>query len=424
MNIAKTNYSVARVVTHTKDTIGKYERHNERKNEHYGNMNVDLSCTPLNVHFKDCGGLTYNEYLDKLVTDGKVSLRGLKQDAKVYDEVIFDVNTDYFETHGGYEYAKRFYEETYRFAVKLYGEDNILSAVLHADEINLALSDEYGKPVYHYHMHIVALPIVEKQVMWSKRCKNKSLVGTVKETIQQISHSKKWKSPQAVDENNQPVFDKNGKPVLVPSYSILQDEFYEHMQNAGFNDFLRGERGSTAEYKSSLQYQIEKDKERLAGIEEKIAAADEKLSSVLPVQASAEIIDNMGKKTLTGKIQMSAEDYGYLSSLAKECLVNRRTVQIYESGNRALSDKVKRLQAELSDLKEKCRPYLEALKAAPQKVKAFIDGVLKSLRRTAPEQEKNIFHKPAEKKAYEPSPWDLTIPARKPKSKKKEDLER
>ncbi len=106
MKIAKTNYSVARVVTHTKNTIGKYERHNKRKNEHYGNMNVDLSRTLLNVHF---------------------------------DEVIFDVNTDYFETHGGYEYAKRFYEEAYRFAVRLYDENNILSAVLHADEINLAL---------------------------------------------------------------------------------------------------------------------------------------------------------------------------------------------------------------------------------------------------------------------------------------------
>lgn len=58
------------------------------------------------MHFKDCDGLTYNEYLDRLVTDGKVSLRGLKQDAKVYDEVIFDVNTDYFETHGGTEYGK------------------------------------------------------------------------------------------------------------------------------------------------------------------------------------------------------------------------------------------------------------------------------------------------------------------------------
>ena len=128
-------------------------------------MNVDLSLTPMNVHFKSYGDLTYNEYLDRLVADGKVSLRGLKQDTKVYDEVIFDVNTDYFETHGGYEYAKQFYEEAYHFAVRLYGEKNILSAVLHADEINLALSDDYGKPVYHYHMHIVALPVVEKQVL-------------------------------------------------------------------------------------------------------------------------------------------------------------------------------------------------------------------------------------------------------------------
>lgn len=223
-------------------------------------MNVDLSRTPMNVHFKDCGNLTYNEYLNRLVASGKVSLRGLKKDAKVYDELIFDVNTDYFETHGGYEFAKEFYEEAYRFAVKLYGEDNIISAVLHADEVNLALSDKYGRLVYHYHMHIIALPVVEKQVLWTKRCKDKDLVGTAKEIVWQVNHSKKWKSPQAVDENDNPVFDPNGKPVLVPSYSILQDKFYEHMQTAGFNDFSRGERGSTAENKSSLQFQIDKDK--------------------------------------------------------------------------------------------------------------------------------------------------------------------
>ena len=38
----KTNYSVARVVTYTKQSIGKAERHNERKNKVYSNMNVDL----------------------------------------------------------------------------------------------------------------------------------------------------------------------------------------------------------------------------------------------------------------------------------------------------------------------------------------------------------------------------------------------
>lgn len=413
--MAGQNFSVARVQTRTRDTIGKYERHNERKNEHYGNMNVDLSRTPMNVHFKDCGGMTYNEYLDKLVTDGKVSLRGLKKDAKLYDEMILDVNTDYFEKHGGYEYAKRFYEEAYHFAEKLYGGENIISAVMHADEVNLWLSDVLGKEVYHYHMHIVALPVVEKQVLWSKRCKDKSLVGTVKEVVHQVSHSKKWKSQQAADEKNQPVYDRNGKPVLIPSYSILQDSFYEHMRNAGFTDFERGERGSTAENQTTLQYQIEKDKERLADMESRIAAANRDLERVLPVQASVQGIDSIGKKTITGKVQMSAEDYTTLNQLAKECLVNRQTVAIYESGNKALSEKVKQLQTELSALKEKCRPYLEALKAAPQKVREFIDGILTAVRQAAAKQEKTILYKQPEKK---------TEAVQKQKSRHKNDYER
>ena len=112
----KMNYTVARVQTRTRDSIGKYERHNERKNEYYQNTNVDLDQTHNNVHFKSCGDMTYNEYLDKLVADGKVSLRGLKNDAKVFDEMVLDVNTDYFEEHGGYEFAKEFYAEAYRFA--------------------------------------------------------------------------------------------------------------------------------------------------------------------------------------------------------------------------------------------------------------------------------------------------------------------
>ena len=83
------NYSVARVVQYTAADIGKSERHIERKNESYENMNVDLSRTPLNVHFRGCGELTYNARLDELVAAGAVSLRGLKKDAKVFDEMIF-----------------------------------------------------------------------------------------------------------------------------------------------------------------------------------------------------------------------------------------------------------------------------------------------------------------------------------------------
>ena len=255
------NYSVARVEQHTAAGIGKSERHIERKNESYENMNVDLSRTPLNIHFKDCGELTYNAWLDKLVTEGVVSLRGLKKDAKVFDEMIFDVNTAYFEEHGGYEYARQFYEEAFHFAKKEYGPGNIVSAVMHADELNTALTEQLGHPVYHYHMHVVALPVVEKEVRWSKRCKDPALVGTVKEVVHQVSHSKKWASRKITDEN--------GHSQIIKSYSLLQDRFFEHMRAAGFEDFERGARGSTAEHLSVIEYKSKKESERLAGYEAK-----------------------------------------------------------------------------------------------------------------------------------------------------------
>ena len=93
----KGDFSVARIEKRTRASVGKFERHIERKNESYENMNVDLSRTPMNVHFQGCGELTYNEHLDRLIADGVVSLKGLKADATVFNEMILDVNTDYFE---------------------------------------------------------------------------------------------------------------------------------------------------------------------------------------------------------------------------------------------------------------------------------------------------------------------------------------
>ena len=62
---------------------------------------------------------------------------------------------------------------------------------MHADERNRAMSEALGEDVYHYHLHVVYIPVVEKEIRWTKRCKDKSLVGKVKETIMQVSMSKK-----------------------------------------------------------------------------------------------------------------------------------------------------------------------------------------------------------------------------------------
>ena len=57
-------------------------------------------------------------------------------------------------------------------------------------------------------------PSWKKQILWSKRCKDETLRGTVKEIIQQVSMSKKWASKPALDENGTPVLSAKGKPVL------------------------------------------------------------------------------------------------------------------------------------------------------------------------------------------------------------------
>ena len=248
-----------------KNAISVRERHNERKNEVYSNPDVLLEYSRNNVTFKACEAVTYAQQFDRMVEDGVVSTRGLKPDAYVFDELVFDVNTDYFESHGGYEYAKQFYAEVYELAKEIAGgEQYIISAVMHADERNREASDRLGRDVFHYHLHVVYLPVVEKQIRWSKRCKDPALRGTVRETIMQVSHSKKWPMVPMTDEQGQPVLKKNGKPRLVSSYSLLQTHFFEHMRQAGFTDFERGVQGSDAEHLEVLEYKVQKDRQTVA----------------------------------------------------------------------------------------------------------------------------------------------------------------
>ena len=220
--IDKADMSCARVKQYTASDVSKAERHNERKNETYENMNVIVERIPFNVHFKKPTAPTYMEQLKQMETDGMVSLRGLRKDATLFDEIVIDVNTMYFERNGGYEYAKQFYEEAYHFIEEKFGADNVISAVMHADEINVAATEELGKEVYHYHLHTMVLPVVEKEILWSKRCKDEKLRGTVKEVVNQISHSKKWKS-------DIPMTDEKGNPLL---------DIYSYVTEGTFDAYL------------------------------------------------------------------------------------------------------------------------------------------------------------------------------------------
>jgi len=259
----------ARNMRLTATKISNTQQHNEREKDSYVNQDIVPERTPLNVHFK-APSAGYQEMFAQMEADGVISTRGIKADAFRYGELIFDVNSAYFYNHGGYDFAKQFYTDAYKSAIEIIGgEQYILSAVMHADERNRAMSGALGEDVYHYHLHVVYVPVVQKEVRWTKRCKDKSLVGKVKETIMQVSMSKKWASKPAVDEaTGKPILTAKGKPVLRKSYSILQDDFFQAMRNAGYDDLERGERGGSEEHLTVTQFKAEREKERLAQLQE------------------------------------------------------------------------------------------------------------------------------------------------------------
>ena len=377
--------------------VGNTQQHNEREKDSYRNPDIIPQRASWNVHFKKPTA-SYTDLFAQLETAGTISTRGLKPDATHYCELVFDVNSAYFDNHGGYEFAKQFYADAYKAAVQIVGrEQYILSAVMHADEINRAMTEALSREVYHYHLHVVYVPVVEKQIFWSKRCKDKALIGTVKETVMQVSRSKKWASKPLLDESGKPVLQKNGKPVLKKSYSVLQDNFFNFMRAAGYTDIERGERGSTEEHLTVTQFKVQREQERLGSLsaqidqkeqhltqtskalskkEKELAIVQKKTVITKDALIHAQDVESLGKRTLLGNYSLTEDE---LSSLKKQAahgyvvdVENRQLKQQLAAAKRDCAE----WQTRYRDLRNDVQPYLDAMRHAPERVRNFFENLL------------------------------------------------
>ena len=228
--------------------------------------------------------------------------------------------------------------------------------------------------------------------------KDKSLVGKVKETIMQVSHSKKWKSQKALDNEGNEILNDKGKPILIKSYSLLQDRFYKYMSDNGYKDFIRGEKGSTAEHLSDMEFKAKKEREKLESITDKVKLQQTKFIETtsaiddfekrknLAQQELNEIkkdidnykgykgdIDNIdvGKSKLFGKkVELDTDDYQNLVKYAKKGVI--ADIEITK-----LKEENSKLKHDFNELKEKTRDFIRAIAYAPNKVMNFFKSLFK-----------------------------------------------
>ncbi|MDR1704467.1 MAG: plasmid recombination protein [Clostridiales bacterium] len=407
---------VVRNQAYKRGGLNKRERHNERKNAEYMNDDIIPERAGFNIHYKRCEG-GYEQTFDKMLSDGVISTRGLPNDPHIVDELVFDVNSAYFERHGGYEYARAFYNEAYRLAATaIGGKQYVLSAVMHADERNKALSEELGRDVYHYHLHVVYVPVVEKEVYFRKNNKNPELAGKLKEVITQVSHSKKW--PRYKTDRG-----------WVNSYSLLQDRFFEHMRAAGFSDIDRGERGSTAGHLSVLEYKAQQeaqrasvlsdiirqreetaaaidglieDKERTAAeLEQKTEKKREQLNSLNKKTAAkkkeaAEIedIEKLGnKRGLMGGVTLSADNWTKFLNLVKEGINSRGIIARLRKKVDEAAPKIDELEKQLKAKDTEKSSLMDTLQYNQAKIRAprRMAETIADIMRNPPEQERQYF---------------------------------
>ncbi len=389
----------------TPSDVAKVQEHNEREKDSYSNQDIVPERTPLNIHYKAPTD-DYVKMFEQMEQDGVISTRGLKPDAVKYGELVFDVNSAYFYNHGGYEFAKQFYADAYKAAVEIVGgEQFILSAVMHADERNRAMSEALGEDVYHYHLHVVYIPVVEKQILWSKRCKDESLRGTVKEVITQVSRSKKWESKPVLGEDGNPMLNAKGKKILKSSYSVLQDDFFNFMRNAGYADVERGERGSTEEHLTVTQFKVQAEQQRLEAVTGQVAQAEQSLEDAKAATEkqkkklealqketktakthalTVQDIEAMGKKATFGNnITLTPNECDTLKRYAVNGIIanadNKRLKEKLASAEKSVSiwkQRYDALHEQYQELKKKAQPFLDALEIASERVRAFLDVVI------------------------------------------------
>ena len=162
------------------------------------------------------------------------------------------------------------------------------------------------------------MPVVEKDIFYRKNNKDPELAGKLKETITQVSHSKKW--PRHTTEKG-----------WVNSYSLLQDRFFEHMKAAGYDDIERGERGSTREHLEVMEYKTQQEAKRLADKQAKVAAADAALDTTNKnINTANKQLADLDKelKAIEGKVLTAKQIEQIQVKISKPMFGNNETASI------------------------------------------------------------------------------------------------
>lgn len=179
------------------------QKHNQRENKNYSNMDIDKARTPLNYDLVNQGNINYLKRVKSIIEANRTSERAIRKDATIYCECIISSDSDFFENLTE-DKQKEFFKNSLDYLRSKIGEEFIISANVHLDETTP-------------HMHVGFVPIIKNSLSAKKLIDRKFL-------------------------------------------REVQDQLPAYLKNLGF-DIQRGIKGSKRKHKDTKELKKELDRE-------------------------------------------------------------------------------------------------------------------------------------------------------------------
>ncbi|MHC5534771.1 MobV family relaxase [Priestia megaterium] len=311
-------YGIIRMQKFHKDAILGIQKHNQREGENSKNKDIDSTRTMLNYDFVNEDKIRYHEEIKKM-TATRVK-RKIRNDAVLVAEFFVSASPEYMHAMSSDEQRKYFEASLDHIAGK-YGQQNILYAVVHNDELTP-------------HMHVGFVPITDDRRLAAK----------------EFFHGKT--KIRRIQDDFHNYMNKRG-------YDIERGEPSE-LQHKSVHEFKKQEREKELKHLQQLVAHKEKELQQIDNLVELKAAPPVEIRSERRIEelCSQPVEVEAAKSVVGSKVKMEETDFYELMSLTKElqqtlAAEHERThalsheLDLYEKENKALKHDLSETRQEL-----------------------------------------------------------------------------
>lgn len=161
------SYAVVHMQKFKSHDLKGIQFHNQRERESKSNPDIDKSKSYLNYDLHNQESINYNKKVQEIIENKVITNRKIRKDAVRMCNFIITSDKSFFESLSPEE-QDQFFKRSYDFFKKRYGEDKVVSAMVHLDEVTP-------------HMHLALVPVIENKLSAKRLFDRKELLAIQKE---------------------------------------------------------------------------------------------------------------------------------------------------------------------------------------------------------------------------------------------------